>query len=435
MNEHWHSTQQGTGTSPADNSFRDILPPPDHPSVAGIGERDAYTHGDRLTQSERGRAWLADIDARVAQPFTGITTDGNVVPSLFETAGNGAPTGSMVASARRLLNGLGSDDLARVMHPIDATEWRRWANPELYVNRHGLRLDELGASARHDVLDVVRATLSAPGFDKARACMIMNGFLGSLVGGTRVMNEYSYNFSLFGEPSLTEPWGWQLHGHHLALNAVVIGDQLIISPSFMGAEPNIIDEGPYAGLTIFNAEELDGLALMRSLPEDQRRRAQIYEQMYDPSMPPGRFHFADQRHLGGAYHDNRIIPFEGVNGAELTGAQRTALVELALTFVEYLPAPVLEARRRELEAHIDDTWFSWIGHYGDDDPFYYRIQSPVIMCEFDHHSGVFLTNTKPAKCHIHTVVRTPNGNDYGKDLLRQHYEQVHGLTPATEESS
>jgi hypothetical protein len=25
------------------------------------------------------------------------------------------------------------------------------------------------------------------------------------------------------------------------------------------------------------------------------------------------------------------------------------------------------------------------------------------------------------RTHIHTVVRTPNGNDYGKDLLRQHY--------------
>ena len=27
----------------------------------------------------------------------------------------------------------------------------------------------------------------------------------------------------------------------------------------------------------------------------------------------------------------------------------------------------------------------------------------------------------PSRQHIHTVVRTPNGNDYGKDLLRQHY--------------
>ena len=27
----------------------------------------------------------------------------------------------------------------------------------------------------------------------------------------------------------------------------------------------------------------------------------------------------------------------------------------------------------------------------------------------------------PNPQHIHVVVRTPNGNDYGKDLLRQHY--------------
>jgi hypothetical protein len=26
---------------------------------------------------------------------------------------------------------------------------------------------------------------------------------------------------------------------------------------------------------------------------------------------------------------------------------------------------------------------------------------------------------------VHTVVRTPNGNDYGMALLRQHYERHH----------
>ena len=30
---------------------------------------------------------------------------------------------------------------------------------------------------------------------------------------------------------------------------------------------------------------------------------------------------------------------------------------------------------------------------------------------------------KPTRDHIHVVIRTPNGNDYGKDLLRQHLEQ------------
>jgi hypothetical protein len=28
--------------------------------------------------------------------------------------------------------------------------------------------------------------------------------------------------------------------------------------------------------------------------------------------------------------------------------------------------------------------------------------------------------------HVHSVVRTPNGNDYGKDLLRLHYEKHKG---------
>ena len=50
------------------------------------------------------------------------------------------------------------------------------------------------------------------------------------------------------------------------------------------------------------------------------------------------------------------------------------------------------------------------------------------MIEFDHHSGVFLTNAEPAKCHIQTVI--PNGNHYCKDLLRRHYAQVHGAAVA-----
>jgi hypothetical protein len=52
------------------------------------------------------------------------------------------------------------------------------------------------------------------------------------------------------------------------------------------------------------------------------------------------------------------------------------------------------------------------------------VQNPVVIIEFDHQRGIaFRQYVKPYKDHIHVVVRTPNGNDYGKDLLRQHYEQ------------
>ena len=50
----------------------------------------------------------------------------------------------------------------------------------------------------------------------------------------------------------------------------------------------------------------------------------------------------------------------------------------------------------------------------------------MIIIEYDNHTGVFLDNPEPESFHIHTLVRTPNGNDYGRDLLRQHYERSHG---------
>jgi hypothetical protein len=85
-------------------------------------------------------------------------------------------------------------------------------------------------------------------------------------------------------------------------------------------------------------------------------------------------------------------------------------------FLEILPAGVLAAHLEEIR--MEETYFSWIGRSGDEDPFYYRIQSPVICLEFDHHCGIFLMNSEPAKCHIHTVIRTPNGGDYGREILR-----------------
>ena len=89
-----------------------------------------------------------------------------------------------------------------------------------------------------------------------------------------------------------------------------------------------------------------------------------------------------------------------------------------------------KVRMQEVSAHLDDTYFGWIGDSSADGVFYYRIHSPVILIEFDHQTPVALPGPKEAnRQHIHTVVRTPNGNDYGKDLLRQHYER-HKHDPA-----
>jgi len=148
-------------------------------------------------------------------------------------------------------------------HKIDAHEWRAWGNPEIYVNKFGLRLDEIETTVRDVVLEVMRASMSPKGYKKARDVMYVNHFLGELVHAPRILNQFSYNFNLFGTPSLSEPWGWNLYGHHLALNCLVLGEQMVLSPAFLGAEPNEVDEGPKAGLKLFQ-DGTDALTTQRT---------------------------------------------------------------------------------------------------------------------------------------------------------------------------
>ena|SRR5271156_4047628 len=157
---------------------------------------------------------------------------------------------------------------------------------------------------------------------------------------------------------------------------------------------------------------------MQSLSPQLQEKARRFRRMHDPAMGEDRWHPADERHLGGAFHDNRVIPFEGVKTSDLNELQQKILFNLIETFYEILPENVLKARLAQVNSHWDDTYFSWIGRNGDEDPFYYRIQSPILSLEFDHHCGIFLMNSEPAKCHIHTIIRTPNGNDYGRELLK-----------------
>ena len=77
----------------------------------------------------------------------------------------------------------------------------------------------------------------------------------------------------------------------------------------------------------------------------------------------------------------------------------------------------------EVRRHLAGTHFAWMGGTDDTSAFYYRVHSPVLLVEFDHQRGIVFDNDEPSRHHIHTVVRTPNGNDYGRDLLRQHHEQ------------
>jgi hypothetical protein len=213
-----------------------------------------------------------------------------------------------------------------------------------------------------------------------------------------------------GTPSATEPWGWQLDGHHLIINYFVLGDQVVMTPTFMGSEPVTATEGQYAGASVMQDEEAVGLAFMRSLTPAQQQTATI-------DRAKTRNNAQAQ-----AFNDNLTLAYAGLAGSALTPAQRDGLLSVIHEYVRNMDEGHAAVRMAEVKEHLDDTWFAWIGSTGDDDVFYYRILSPVILIEFDHQTPVALPGARvPGKVHVHSVVRTPNGNDYGKDLLRQHY--------------
>ena len=252
-------------------------------------------------------------------------------------AAEDAPTPAMVAAVKDLLRRLTPAQRSATCFPVNSQLWRHWQNTELYVEHHGLRLDEVDSSIQAAVMAVVRASLSAKGYEVTRDVMRLNRFLGDLVGGPQVLGEWAYIFCLFGDPSESEPWGWQLFGHHLCLNCLVIGRQMVLTPCFFGAEPNYADTGPFAGIRLFEDEERAGLKLMRSLSPQQQTRAIVAHSMMGGDLPPGRRHFADNLHLGGAYQDNRIVPYEGLRVSELSALQRRDLMDLVAAYVAPLP--------------------------------------------------------------------------------------------------
>ena len=131
---------------------------------------------------------------------------------------------------------------------------------------------------------------------------------------------------------------------------------------------------------------------------------------------------------GEAFRDNEIIATTGIAAKYLSKKQQAALLELIGEYINNIRDEHAKVKMEEVKKHLNETHFTWVQGKNIEGPFYYRIHSPVILIEFDHQNPVFLhddtnPNFGPVKTHIHTVVRTPNGNDYGNDLLRAHLEQ------------
>ena len=373
----------------------------------------AQAPASRIAELEtRSRA----LEAReLAAPFKGVTANGQIEPGLFRLASSGVSTEPVRQTAEAFLASLSVEQRQKTMFAHDADEWRSWANQSSYWPR-GVSFGEMSDAQRDGALAMMRAGLSARGLTLTENIRKLNYTLGELQDNDfTVHNDGRYYLTVMGTPSATEPWGWQFDGHHGIVNYFVLGDQVVMSPFFAGSEPVVATSGKYAGTEILKDEARKGLAMVNALTEAQRRKAVLS------------FSKTGNNILTQAWSDNVVLDYAGVRGSELDVAQRQQLLDLIEQYVGHMREGHAAVRMAEVKAHLDRTYFAWIGNTDADAVFYYRVHSPVLLIEFDHQTPVGLRHLYPPgvpfREHIHAVVRTPNGNDYGKDLLRQHYQQ------------
>lgn len=356
--------------------------------------------------------------AALAEPFRGITRDGKVEPGLFSIRSTGVSTEPVQKAAAGFLAALSPELRAQTMFPVDDIEWRKWMNVHRYV-RQGVSFQEMSEAQRAAAFGLLRASLSAKGLRLSQDIMKLNHTLGELnKDNFTEYGEWLYWITVMGEPSATKPWGWQIDGHHLIINYFVLGDQVVMSPVFVGSEPVIAAAGKYKGVAILQEEQNRGLAFLRSLDDAQRKMAITSE------AKTGNDNQAE------GFKDNVVVDYAGLNASRLNPAQKTGLLALIGLFVGNMDDGHAKVKMSEVRAHLDQTHFAWVGGSDDQSVFYFRIHSPVLLIEFDHQRPANLRHLAanpqlPNREHIHVVVRTPNGNDYGKDLLRQHLQQAH----------
>lgn len=355
----------------------------------------------------------------LALPYKGVTTSKEKTPGLYPIQKTGIDNTNMVEAANVFLSSLTPLQRDAVNFEIDSEEWRKWSNVDngIYA-RDGIPLKQMTPEQHKQLFRLFFESLSQDGMNNILAIMSSEHTLKELNGMPSHLDEKLYFISIMGTPSSTQPWGWQYEGHHLAINYFVLADQVVMSPVFMGAEPAVAESGKYKGNEVLQKEQNYALRFMQNLPPELQNEASTSKK-------------SKVNMVAGANSDNLSLDYQGFSAKKLDVDRQEQLLKLINLFIGNLTDAHANIKMKEVKEHINETYFSWAGNTNNDSAFYYRIHSPVILIEFDHQAPIGLPNIEnrdqAIKDHIHVMVRTPNGNDYGKDLLKQHLDKHHSM--------
>ena len=271
--------------------------------------------------------------------------------------------------------------------------------------RMGLTFGEMTPEQRHLASALLSAGLSQSGYIKATQVMSLEEVLKIMEKDTRGRrNPERYHFSVFGDPAGKDPWGYRVEGHHISLHFSVVNGKLAGAPTFFGANPHEVREGPRTGLRVLAREEDLGRELVNSLTAEQKKAAIVDPKAYSDILTEANRKAA----LTGQP--------SGLAASKMNAKQREMLASLVAEYAYNLSDEVAQARMEKLKKAGTNLHFAWAGATEKGGPHYYRVHAPAFLIEYD--------NTQNGANHSHTVWREFDG-DFGEDLLKAHYSAAH----------
>jgi hypothetical protein len=309
----------------------------------------------------------------------------------------------MTECANRFLAALDANQRGKATFPFESAERLNWHF--IPKERKGLPLREMTPYQKHLASALLAAGLSQTGYIKAVTIMSLEDVLKIMENDSgEHRNPEKYYFSVFGTPSDGGTWGYRVEGHHFSQNYTVVNGKVIDGPSFFGANPAEVRQGPRKGMRTLPGEEDLGIELIHTLDEQQQKVAIVDPTAYKDILTAASRKAALQGQPS------------GIAASKMNANQFDALMALMEEYARNVPDELAEGRVAQINKAGRIIYFAWSGGINRGDPHYYRVQTASFLIELD--------DTQDDANHIHSVWRDFTG-DFGEDLLQKHYQASH----------